>query len=298
MSAALGCESPQPKLDWGRIMPSTAHLGSWRYHDPVEARDASDADKLLKGRALTARSYGLREMARARLAHASRSDLRVIIDVCAFGSAAAGFGYYSLDRARAPRIEIEQALGTQGFSAAGLIEFWRGPYVVRCASSRSRPATWESLMLLANLVLERLPPAPDEWPAELKLFPADGLRPNSERLVRPNVLDQEYLGEGWAAGYAYVGLKYELVLVPAGIPLAAQTRLARLREHLSRFGTVGPSPESLGDEALAGSEAGIGNVIAARAGSWVVMTVNCPDEQEALRKLSAVCGRVVEGAGP
>ena len=76
--------------------------------------------------------------------------------------------------------------------------------------------------------------------------------------------------------------------------MGARTRMARLRDRLSKFGTIRPLAESPGEEAVAGKEAGLGDVIAARAGAWLVMTVNCPDEREAIRKLSAVCERVAD----
>lgn len=298
MSLLVGGCAAYESTDWSGILPSEAHIRPWIYAQPAETCTAGDAERLLGPRATVARAYGLREMARARLRGQDQAAGEMLVEVMSFDSPTDAFGYYSRDRSRAGKAEIEPNLATQGFSRPDLMECWAGNHVLRCWSDADRTGLWPTRIWILNMILDRLPGGRrKDWPAELALFPPEGLRANSQQLARPAVLEQDFLGEGWLACYKYVGLEYHLALIPSSteFPQGAQVRLRRLKERLGEFGTLCELPAGLSNEAVAGREAGIGQVVADRVDSWIVMTINCPDSAEAARAILAAGARIRNG---
>ena len=107
------------------------------------------------------------------------------------------FGIYSTERS--PSFHYLK-LGSQGYSADGAINFFKGSYYVKIRTYSKSESILKSAESLAYKVADILAGKP-EMPSALSLFPQAGKKPNEESYINESVLGHKFLNKAYKANY-------------------------------------------------------------------------------------------------
>jgi hypothetical protein len=107
------------------------------------------------------------------------------------------FGIYSTERS--PSFNYMK-LGSQGYSADGSINFFKGNYYVKIRTYSKSEKTLQAEESLALRVTEMLEGSTD-MPAILSLFPSSGKKVNEEMYINESVLGHKFLNRAFKANY-------------------------------------------------------------------------------------------------
>jgi hypothetical protein len=91
-------------------------------------------------------------------------------------------------------------LGSQGYSAEGAVNFFKGNYYVKIRTYSKSEKTLQATESLALRVADMLEGSVD-IPAALSLFPALGKKANEEMYINESVLGHKFLNRAFKAGY-------------------------------------------------------------------------------------------------
>ena len=129
-------------------------------------------------------------------------------EIYRFGDDAKAFGIYSLERS--PGYNFIQ-LGVQGYNEEGVVNFYKDRFYVKIMSNSSSKKVNESMKELAGLISGRIE-GKNEFPALLKLFPAEGLLKNQETYILESVLGHEFLRGAFRASYEIDNDRFDIYL--------------------------------------------------------------------------------------
>jgi hypothetical protein len=107
------------------------------------------------------------------------------------------FGIYSTERS--PSFHYLK-LGSQGYSADGAINFFKGSYYVKIRTYSKSESTLKSAESLAYKVADMIAGKP-EMPSALSLFPPAGKKINEESFINESVLGHKFLNKAYKANY-------------------------------------------------------------------------------------------------
>ncbi|HEX2920938.1 MAG TPA: DUF6599 family protein [Bacteroidales bacterium] len=107
------------------------------------------------------------------------------------------FGIYSTERSSEFRFIN---LGTQGYSADGSLNFFKGNYYVKIRTYSEKEKTLQAQLSLAQSVAEMLP-GETIMPPVLNEFPSNGKRQNEDLFIQENVLGHSFLTNAFRANY-------------------------------------------------------------------------------------------------
>jgi len=108
------------------------------------------------------------------------------------------FGIYSSERS--PSFNFIGP-GTQGYTADGSINFYKGDYYVKIRTYSQKEKVLKAAETLAREVAEMLP-GDNHLPAALSIFPAEGRKRNEETFINKNVLGHKFLTGAFKANYS------------------------------------------------------------------------------------------------
>ncbi|MCI0523518.1 MAG: hypothetical protein L0Y37_07690 [Bacteroidales bacterium] len=129
-------------------------------------------------------------------------------EVYSFGDEATAFGIYSLERS--PSYDFIK-VGVQGYSEEGVVNFYKGRHYVKIMTHSGSKKATEAMINLAEMIAERIEGG-NEFPALLKLFPADGLVANQETYIMEGVLGHDFLHDAYRASYEIESDRFEIYL--------------------------------------------------------------------------------------
>jgi hypothetical protein len=118
-------------------------------------------------------------------------------EIYRFGDDAMAFGMYSQERS--PGYNFIR-VGVQGYNEEGIVFFYKDRYYIKIMTHSGSEKVNESMKELAGLIAGRID-GKNEFPALLKLFPADGLIKNQETYILESVLGHEFLRGAFRASY-------------------------------------------------------------------------------------------------
>jgi hypothetical protein len=107
------------------------------------------------------------------------------------------FGIYSTERS--PSFHFMN-LGSQGYSADGAFNFFKGNYYVKIRTYSKNENTLKSAELLAREVSDMIPGG-SEIPPALSLFPQADKKINEETYINESVLGHKFLNKAFKANY-------------------------------------------------------------------------------------------------
>lgn len=107
------------------------------------------------------------------------------------------FGIYSTERSASSQFV---KLGSQGYTAPGVINFYKGSFYVKIRTFSKTERILKSAELLAHK-LDDLIQGKTEMPSALKIFPSNGKKANQETYINENVLGHNFLNKAFKAEY-------------------------------------------------------------------------------------------------
>lgn len=107
------------------------------------------------------------------------------------------FGIYSTERSPSFRY---LKLGSQGYSADGAINFFKGSYYVKIRTYSKSESILKSTESLAYQVADMIA-GKAEMPSALSLFPPAGKKINEESYINESVLGHKFLNKAYKANY-------------------------------------------------------------------------------------------------
>jgi hypothetical protein len=140
------------------------------------------------------------------------------------------FGIYSSERSPSFRF---LNLGSQGYSADGAINFYKGSYYVKIRTYSKNENTLKAAESLAFRVADMLPGKP-ETPAALSLFPEAGKKKNEETYISQSVLGHKFLKKAFKASYESGSDNFSVFIMENSTPQEAQNTV---NDYLTATGT-------------------------------------------------------------
>ena len=140
------------------------------------------------------------------------------------------FGIYSTERS--PSFHYLK-LGSQGYSADGSVNFFKGSYYVKIRTYSKSESTLKAAESLAYKVADLLP-GKAKMPSALSLFPPDGKRINEEAYINESVLGHKFLNKAFKANYATEADTFSIFIIENN--KAEETRHT-VDEYLTATGT-------------------------------------------------------------
>jgi hypothetical protein len=107
------------------------------------------------------------------------------------------FGIYSTERSPSFRY---MNIGSQGYSAEGAVNFFKGNYYVKVRTYSKNEKTLQAAQTLALSTAGVLEGSTD-MPQALALFPASGKKSNEEMYINESVLGHKFLNKAFKANY-------------------------------------------------------------------------------------------------
>jgi len=138
-----------------------------------------------------------------------KEKMSVSAEVYRLGDADHAFGIYSQERV--PSAEF-LPIGAQGYYENGACNFIRDGYYVKLSGENTGAEDREILVHFARRISENLS-GPSTLPEILRVFPAEGKRPNEEKFIGKDFLGYGFLHSGFTADYDRSGHKYQLFVI-------------------------------------------------------------------------------------
>lgn len=137
-----------------------------------------------------------------------RGKNKIKAEIYRFGNDSQAFGIYSMERS--PGYDFILA-GVQGYSEQGLVHFYKDRYYVKLMTHSGSAKVNAKMRDLALLISGRIEGSND-FPALLKLFPAEGRLQNQETYLPESVLGHGFLGKAFRASYELDGDRFDIYL--------------------------------------------------------------------------------------
>jgi hypothetical protein len=268
--AAPAAAVPSPAPDCA-VVPGWTQQGEARSYDRETLFDYMD------GNSEGYFAYGFTVMKGVTCVNPAGDQL--VIDVSLMGDADRAWGFFVTNRDQRSPVE---RIGSAGQVLPRRATFAKGPYYAEIAASPDKDHRG-ALRAFVGALLTAIP-GEGRVPEAVAWFPADGLAPDSVRLVPESVLGLRALKSGYVAQYA-VG---RALVVPEATPDAAAATMAKLT---ARF--TGAQPVAgLGDEAFRARDPYLGGLLVFRKGARVAGVANVAAEGDATALARALLGRL------
>jgi len=145
-------------------------------------------------------------------------------EIYSFNDDAEAFGIYSMERS--PGYTFIQA-GVQGYNEEGVVHFYKDRYYIKISSHSNSGKVNDKMKELAGLIAGRIE-GKNDFPALLKIFPAEGLLKNQETYLLESILGHEYLNDAFRASYEVDDERFDIYLFRCSDREEAAAMAARL----------------------------------------------------------------------
>jgi hypothetical protein len=198
------------------------------------------------------------------------------------------FGAYSV-RKKGPITFLP--IENEAFQGKHSIHLWRGPFYVRIVGGGA-PDGWASMHRLANMVAERMPPAPAK-PAVFGFFPTDTRVVNSERFSADQGFGQAFLGNSFQASFNINGDVMEGLIIPAANKQTAAKIIESYRALYTRNGKLLDPIPNLGEENFTAEDKYLGRAVAFRLDRFVIAFNGYKERQKLVDLAIATDARIL-----
>lgn len=206
------------------------------------------------------------------------------IEVYRMADSLNAFGIYAQERSPAATFV---AIGAEGYTAPNVVNFWNGSYYVKVTAMKTNDRIAASLLKLASDISARIG-VPGPPPAGLGRLPSRDQVAHSVKYLPRDILGQSYLVNGFEAQYRIGAKTCRLVTASFDSAADATGAFGRYRKFVSPSAPAGRKVSVPGAaDAFAGSDSFNGLIVAARAGSAIVVVLGAPSERAALELIRA-----------
>jgi len=239
--------------------PDCSVVPGWTQQGEARSYDVETLFDYMNGNSEGYFAYGFTLMKGVTCVNAAGDQL--VIDVSEMGDPDRAWGFFVTNRDQRAPVE---GIGSAGQVLPRRATFAKGRYYLEIAASPDKDHR-EALRAFVTALEPRVP-GPAGVPEAVGWFPAEGLQPESIRLVPESVLGLRILKSGFMAQYA-VGRTF---VVPEPSATAATDTMQKLR---ARF--TGSSPAAgIGDEAFSAQDQYLGELVVFRKGPRVAGVSN------------------------
>ena len=257
--------------------PDCAAAPGWTQQGEARSYDPETLFDYMNGNSEGYFAYGFTLMKGVTCVNAAGDQL--VIDVSEMGDPDRAWGFFVTNRDQRSPVE---PIGSGGQVLPRRATFAKGRHYLEIAASPDKDHR-EALRAFVTALEPRVP-GPAAVPEALAWFPAEGLEPDSIRLVPESVLGLRALKSGFMGQYA-VGRAF---VVPEATPAAATATMETLR---ARF--AGASPVAgLGDDAFSAQDQYLGRLLVLRKDARVAGVVNVAADGDPTALAKALAGRL------
>jgi len=188
--------SPAYSDEVGSLQGLLPELESWTLVGSPQIYQPENLFEYINGAAESYISYGFKELIVAEYKIKDK-DCDVILEIYDMGDDKNCFGIYSSERYPDSHFI---PIGTQGYLEQGTLIFLTGRYYVKLVSFECGDEAGDYLRNFSEEISDKVP-GEHRFPAEIELFPEQGLVKNSERFILSNFLGYDFLHSGFTADY-------------------------------------------------------------------------------------------------
>lgn len=288
--AALFCcfgLGPSHGQDAARVVPPDGAVSGWKMVGSPKTYTARNLFDLINGEAEAILAYDFVKCVHAGYAPSGQTKPTLTVDVFQMKDDLNAFGVFGSDRQSSTKVSV----GTEGvkIGSSGL-NFWQGPFVVRCTIVKVDAAHTAALEAFAKAAASRIT-APARIPAQVSALP-DGRQPRSEKFVRSGVAGQSYLTNAVTARYPSAGFGAEVFVCTYDTPAAAKSAFDQYRQYAQKNGSGLKPIAGVGEGAFSVLDRYAKNVAAAHKGRFVVGVIRAKDSASAEKLVRAAVARL------
>lgn len=264
--------------DAAGVVPPANAVSGWKMVGAPKTYTARNLFDLIDGEAEAILAYDFVRCVHAEYAQAGQSKPTLTVDVFQMRDDLNAFGVFGSDRQSGQKVDI----GTEGVRIASSgLNFWQGPFVVRCTVVKVDAAHTAALEQFARATAGRIK-APRRMPAQVAALPA-GRQPRSEKFVRSGLAGQSYLTDAVTARYPKAGFGAEVFVCTYATPAAAKAAFEKYRAYEQKNGTGLKALAGVGSAAFAVQDRYAKNVAAALKGRYVAGVLRAKDQAAAVQ---------------
>lgn len=253
--------------------------GGFTLKEPVKLYDAGSLYEYINGQAVFYLSYRFVVLEHG---YYGRGEASYYVDVYELGSGLSAFGAFRQQReSDAPPLEV----GTEGAVLDYLTTFYKGKYYVEIIPMGSGTDPVGDMKKIAAAIVASIP-GDTKPPAEVGIFPKQGLVSGSERYMDENLISYSFMGRGLVAQYNAPGADKPMRVFISYAKSATEAG-ARFDEYKAKLKeSKAVKVGSL--EGIAGSEPYRGTTLIVQNGSTVVGCLDVADVTTAAGILATV----------
>ena len=232
-------------------------------------------------------SYGVIDLTAGNYNGAGNTGFATV-EIYRFPDFVKAFGAYSLHKIQTAQYVN---IANEAFLGKHSVNVWRGPFYVRVTGGGT-PNDAQSLLRLAQLVADRMPPATSK-PAVFNFLPTAYRVPNSERYSATSGFGQPFLGNSFQATFNVNGANIEGLIVPTANAQWAAKILDAYRYLYIRNGKLMDPIPNLGEDNFTAEDKYLGRCVAFRIDRFVIAFNGYNDRQKLIDLASATDQRIL-----
>ena len=254
------------------LLPGQEKVPGWRQSGEARYFIPDNLWEYINGGAEGYMVYGFQGVATADYEN-EQAGLQAVVDIYMMANELCGFGIYAAERSyKAHYIDI----GAQGYLSANALHFYQGPYYVKLTCFQEGEQVGGQLKALAEPITAGLG-GEAAVPAELEIFPQQGLVANSERYQARDVLGQSDLKNGFTAEYLLEGKEFKLFFILHDDLNSADHSFESYRTFMQKYGENLQEHQDEGIRWFSAADSYYGEVVTEQSGKAVLGILGAPD---------------------
>ena len=265
------------------ILP-TDKCGGWKLTGEPRIYYPETLYEYIDGAAETYLDFGFVKLAVGEYRNPETKDCSIIVDIYDMGEVNNAFGIYATGLyPDANFIKV----GVQGYTGEGSIEFWKDRYYIKVTAYGEAPRLAESTLQLARAVAANIK-AEAVMPQGTKMFPEQGLVPNSFKYMRQNGLGQSFIRHAFLADYKRKGKELQLLIAQYQKANEAREALEKFKTFVKKMGKI----KSEDTDRFIGEDPYYETIVVQRVGKFLLCTLRTTDTALARELLDEAIGRL------
>ncbi len=228
LGAAAQQKPAGPVSSLAMLLPQ---LSGWTLADEPRPFRPDTLFEYINGAAEVYLSYDFQELLVAEFQGKS-TKASLTVEIYDMGDGRNAFGIYSAERYPESRF---LAVGNQGYLDEGSLNFLIGRYYIKLLCFEAGTRAEEFLRLFARDLTSKVKDH-GSLPAQLAVFPREGLISNSEKFVLRNFLGFKFLANGFSASYRIGELEFDCFFIEAKSEEEAGSELKQILDYFAKSG--------------------------------------------------------------
>ena len=205
-------------------------LSGWQKSGPPDSYTPDNLFEYINGAAEVYLSYDFQKL--ITQSYSNPNEQSITVDIYRHSNSNNGFGIYSQEK---PEKGDFLKIGTQGYYEQGVLNFYKGQFYIKLTAFDLKELDRSLLEKMAILINDQLPGKPVP-PETVSCFPSKGKIENSERFILQNFLGHSFLHSAFVANYLLDEKKFQIFIIEARRPEAADKMLTRYLAFLEKKG--------------------------------------------------------------